>query len=282
MLTTDGKRHIKRYLAGYTPFIAQSIAIGLGNKAEAVGDKKLQFEVERADIALTSYDFVNNKLIFKAPLPEGFAGTIYEAALFSSAVNDEAGEFGSKLISTFDTNEDWVDATTAAQATYVTANSRLGDDSLRHTPAASGTKTDSLSELLLDLSGHSGADLFVFAFNVGNANTSSIRFRFLTDASNYYEFSLGTQTTGYKIVEFAKSAATVTGVPDWEDITEIRVSTTSTAGGASQVDYDGIRIEDTDTINEDYVMVSRELLATPFVKQEGKVQELEFSLDVNV
>ena len=134
----------------------------------------------------------------------------------------------------------------------------------------------------MDLSGYSAADAFVLAFNVGTATTSSVRALFLTDTSNYYTVNFGTPTSGYKIVSVAKGDAVATGTPDWGNITEIRVSTISTAGGASQIDYDGLRIEDTDTVNSDYVLVSRELLTTPFVKQIGMTQEIEFALDVNV
>lgn len=284
MITTDGKLHIKRFLAGQVPAIAQSIAFGVGNRAEAVGDTKLQFEAGRVDIALTSFDFVNNRLIYKAQLPDDFAGSIYEAAIFSVASDDVAGQFGSRLLASFeDDTEDWIDPATGNSASYVTAaTSRIGTASMRQAPAASASETDAMNQLALDLGGYSGNDKFVFAFNVGTANTASIRFRFMTDASNYYDFLLGAQTTGYKVVEAAKSTATVTGAPKWENITEIRVITTSTAGGASAVDFDGIRIEDSDTINPNYVMVAREMLSTPFVKEEGKIQEIEFALDVNV
>jgi hypothetical protein len=283
MIVTNGKIRIKRYLAGYTPVLARSIAFGIGGTAENVNDTKLQFEVGRSDIALIAYDFVNDELIFKADVDAAIGGKIYEAALYSASTNDAAGRFGSRLLTTFDEDlEGWVDATSGVDATYSPTNTRIGTASLNHNPAASGTKTDALSQIFLDFSGNSGADKFVFAFNVNNAFVSSMRFRFLTDASNYYEFALGPQTTGYKIVEATKSSATVTGTPSWDNITEMRVSTTSTSGGAASVDFDGIRIDDEDTLNQDYVMISREVLASPFTKQEGSSQEIEFSLDVNV
>lgn len=281
MLTSEGKNHIRRYLAGWVPSIAQSVAYGIGPKAEASGDTYLQFEVDRADVVLTTYDFVNNKLIFKAEIPSEFAGTIYEVGLFSIPVNQLAGAYGSRLIASFDSeSEPWT--TGGSPATFTTANTRLGLDSLSHTPALSTTTTSQLTELVLDFSGNSGSDKFLFAFNVGNAFTSNVQFRFMTDLSNYYTFSLGAQTSGYKVTEAAKSSATVTGTPTWANITTLQVLTTSTSGGASAVNYDGIRLEDTDTINPEYVMVSRELLGSPFLKEDGKVQECEFTLDVTL
>lgn len=283
MISTEGKTHIKRYLAGYVPSIAQSIAVGIGSKGESVDDTKLQFEVSRADIVLTAFDFTNNRLVFKAPVPEDFGGIIQEVAIYSTSVDGVAGEFGSKLLTTFDSDtEDWNNPTTLADSVFSTGSSRIGNDSLKQNPGAGGSVTDALAELFLDLSGHSNADKFVFAFNVKNAFVSSISFRFLTDSANYYTITLGAQSAGYKIVEAAKSTAVATGSPSWENITEMRVTTNSTAGGNGLVDFDAIRIDDVDTINQDYVMVAREFLSTPFLKQEGKVQEVEFTLDVNV
>lgn len=282
MITTGGKLHIKRALAGYVPAVAQSIAYGIGTKALAVGDTRLQFEVGRADVISTTLDLVNNRIIYKATIPSDVDALISELAIFSAPADAVAGEFASRLISTFDSDtEDWTDSGGTASV-FSTTTSRIGSDSLRQTPAASGSRTDYLNQIALDLSGYSNSDLFIFAFNVGNAFTSSLRFRFLTDASNYYDFTFGAQTTGYKFLELAKSAATATGAPDWSAITAIQVTTNSTAGGASQVDFDGIRIEDVDTINPEYVMVSRSLQAPTFVKEEGKTEDVEFSLGVSV
>ena len=284
MITTDGKAYIKRYLAGFVPNIAQSIAFGLGSKAEAAGDTKLQFEVDRADIVLTSYDFVANKLIFKAPIPDEYAGTIYEVALYSTPSNALAGDYGSRVLTTFDSEtEDWVDLSTLLDSTFTASNIRIGADGLRQAPAASGTKTDTLRDISVDLSGYSGADKFVLALNNGNTNASTIRMRLMTDSTNYYDLVFATNpVAGYQVLELNKSAAAVTGTPSWANITEIRAITIANAGGAAQVDLDGFRIDDADTINSDYVMVSRELLSTPFVKQAGRTQEIEFALDVTV
>lgn len=283
MITLDGKTHIKRYLAGQVPAICQSIAFGAGGKAEVNTDTKLQFEVSRSDVLLVSYDFVNNKLIFKAAVPDDISGKIYEVAIYSLPENVAAGEFQSRMLTTFDSaTETWADSTSGTAATFNATNTRLGADSLRHTPALSTTKTDGMTQVNIDLSGYSAADKFVMAANAGNAFTSAAKALFLTDTSNFYTVNFGALSSGYNIIEVAKSAATATGTPDWGNITELRIATTSTSGGASQVDYDGLRIEDTDTLNSDYVMVSRELLASPYTKGDGTIQEVEFSLDISI
>lgn len=283
MITAAGKQYIKSYLAGIVPNIAQSLAVGVGSSAPADSNTRLQFEVARADITLTSFDFINDKLIFKAPVPEGLGGTLYEVGIFSSSSDTVAGQFGSKVLTSFDpSNEQWINPTTLAPAPYVTGTSRLGSESMRVAAPAGSSLSATAAELALDLSGHSGLDRFNFAFYVTNTYVSSISFRFLTDASNYYTLTINSPSAGYQAVELAKSTATVTGSPDWEKITEMRVIVNSSAGGSGIVDFDGIRIEDVDTINPNYVLVARDILAVPFVKQEGKVQEIEFSLDINI
>jgi hypothetical protein len=136
--------------------------------------------------------------------------------------------------------------------------------------------------LSLDLSGYSSSDSFTFAFNVGNAFTSSIRFRFLTDGANYYDFNFGAQTAGYKINEITKGSATVTGAPSWSNITDIQITTTSTSGGASSVEFDAIRIEDKDAQTLDYILVARKVLAAPVTKVAGMAQDVEFTLDITL
>jgi hypothetical protein len=277
VITTDGKLLIKRYLAKQVGDIGKSIAVGLGPKAEAVGDTSLQFEMARADVTLISYDFVNNKIIFKASIPQELAGKIYEVGLWSLAKNTAAGDFMSRVLTSFDSNSEvW------STGTFQTANARMGADSLRLTPAASTTALSAITDLFIDLSGNSGADKFSIAYYNANANVANFKVRFKTDASNYYTITVTSPATGYQISQVAKSAAVVTGTPNWVNISSVEVEATSGSGGSSSIDFDGIRIEDIDTLNPDYVMVSRELLAAPLTKIEGRVMDIEFSLPVTI
>lgn len=278
MITTNGKLHVKKYLAGIVPVIGASIGYGLGDQAATLGDIDLQFEIDRSDVNLVSYDYVQNKLIFKTNIPETFGGKIYEVGLFSKTGN---GYVSSKMVTTFDSaTETWLTGSSAA--TFASVNTRIGSDSLSHSPAANGSSTSYLSGLNLDFSENPASDTFVFAYNLGNAFTSSIRFRFLTDASNYYDFTVNTaMTAGYKVVSRTKGSAITTGSPNWSSISEIQVTTNSTAGGASAVEFDGVRINDLTIQDPNYVLVARTVV-TPFTKVRGQVQEIEFALDVVV
>lgn len=274
MISTDGKLFIKRALtnAGF----ARSIGVGVGPKVEAVGDTALNFEIIRVDITLISYDFVNGRIVFKGALPQNLSAKIYEVGLWSQLSNIAAGEFNSRALASFDSTEFW------SVGTFQTANARVGVDALRLAPTTSATSTSVLTDLFIDLSGNSAADKLSVAFYNGNANAASVKMRFKTDASNYYTFSIATPPTGYQVTQLAKSTATVTGTPVWNNITALEVEVVAGAGGAAAVDFDGIRIEDIDTLNPDYVMVARELLASPVTKVLGRMQDIEYYLPVTV
>lgn len=277
MITTKGQQHIKRYLAHQVGDIARSISVGAGAISENVGHTALQFEMGRAEIILVSYDYVNDKIVFKASLPQEMSGKIYEVAIWSQTQSSSAGAFTSKLLTSFDSiGEVW------SAGSFQTTNARLGADALRFTPAASATVVAALSDLFLDLSGNSGADLFSVAYYNGNANVANFKIRFKTDNANYYTIQVTSPATGYQISTVAKSAATATGNPSWADITSVEVEVVSGAGGSSAIDFDGLRIEDTDTIDPNYVMVARELLVAPVTKVAGRVMDIEFNLPVTV
>lgn len=278
MITNEGKIHMKRYMAEQVPSIIRSLSLGIGSAAESANDAYLQLETVRSPVHLTSYDFVNNKIVYKAEIPQDYAGIIYEVGGYSLEYNPMAGGYDSRIITNFDSgSEEWLDSG-GNSATFSTSNTRVGTDSLLFSNAASANKTWMLNELELDLSGYSSADLFKFAFNCADANTSAIRVRFKTDGSNYYDFNLGSQTAGYKIVNATKASATTTGTPSWSTITSIEIYSAAGAGGAQTLTFDAIRIEDVDTINLDYVLVARKVLASPITKIEGQAQDIEFSL----
>lgn len=256
--------------------IGGAVGLGIGSASETLGDKRLAFETIRADVTLVTYDYVNDRLIFKASVPAEYGGKIYEVGLWSLSSDNMAGPYGSRNIITFDSTDVW------SAGTLDATNARVGVDALRLSPATSSTVTATKSDILLDFSGNSSSDSFMLAFYANNSFTANVKVRFKTDASNYYEFTVTSPPSGYNIVGLTKSAATVTGTPNWSTINTVEVSATSTAGGGAVVDFDALRIEDTDSYNPDYVLVSRKVLTVPITKVVGKVQEIEYSLAVSL
>lgn len=264
------------------PDIGRAIAVGVGTTPEQLTDTALEYEIGRSTVSLVAYDYTTDRLIFKAPLDESFDGIIHELALYSRE-ESSAGAYGSRLLASFDSDtEFWMQG--VVPATYRVANTRIGNDSVAVTAAASGSVTVTYSDITIDLSGNSAADTMSFAFHTANTNVSSIRYRFKSDASNYYDIIVPSAgiATGFNIKRALKGSATVTGTPNWGTITSLEVTVNATAGGAIDVGLEGIRIEDVDTIDAGYVLVSRVVLDVPFTKVAGRSQEVEFPLGVTI
>jgi hypothetical protein len=277
MITAKGRTFIKRYLAGQAGTVAGALSVGIGATAATLNDTRMQFEFARVPVEVIDYDFVNDQLIFKGTLDEEVGGKIYEVGLWTSEVNAAAGNQESKLITSFDSEtEDWTNET------FDSAVTRIGADSLKHTPAASASSSSVLTGITLDLVDYSSLDTFILAYNVDNSNTSSVKVRLRTNSSNYYEFTVSTPTTGYKFASWQKGTATVVGTPSWADINEVEIVTTATSGGSASVEYDGLRIEDVDSVAPEYGLIARFIPSVPVTKAEGIVQDIEYALPVSI
>lgn len=282
MITDLGKVHIKRFLAGWEPELAQSIAFGVGDSVESSAQDRLDFEIGRTDISLTTYNYLDDKLIFKGVIDELFDGVIYEVGLYASAATESAVG-GSKLILSFDSEtEFWTQA--GLPATYSTSSTRIGNDSLVAAPAASGSVTSTYADLLADLSGYTAADTFSFALYSANANVASIVFKFYTDDANYYTVTVpGAQiASGFNLISIPIAQSVATGAPRWETITKVDATVSATSGGAASVQLEGVRMEDIDNTQTGNILIARTKLAVPFVKLSGTIQEVEFPLGVTI
>lgn len=276
MITSGGKLHIKRYLSRQVGTIGGAVAVGIGSTPVTTSDARLGLEIARADVSLVTYDFTTDRLIFKASIPTEFVGKIYEIGLWSVGMDNMAGNYGSRILAHFESEEQW------DTGTYDATNTRVGTYSLRLSPAAGATAASTRGGGIYDFSGYSSNDAFLLGYYVNNSFASAIRLRLMTDASNYYQFTVSSPPTGYNISTLTKGSAAVTGSPNWSNITSIRLEVTSTGGGAASVDFDALRVEDLDPYNPDYVLVAREVLPTPAVKIAGRPQEIEFAVAVNI
>jgi hypothetical protein len=275
VITTKGETFIKRFLAGQAGALVGAISVGIGDANPTSGDIRLQFEVARVPVDVTSYDFSTDQVVWKGSLDSDLVCGIYEVGIFTSEVNTAAGNQEAKLLTAFESAEGAWDS-----VTYDSSVTRLGADSLKQVATASTSLTNTISGLSLDFSQNSSLDTLTLAYYVGNAFTSSVKIRFRTDASNYYEFTITTPTSGYKFATFTLGTATVTGTPTWSNINDIQVITTATGGGTATTIFDGLRIDDTDTVAPDYGLVARYEPASPVAKVEGVVQDVEYALSV--
>lgn len=273
LLTTQGKQAIMRYLAGNSGAIARSLAVGTGQVAASVGDVRLGFEVARAGVNVVSPDYISQTLVFKATLPQWDEYSIYEVGALTVSNNETYG----KMLLTFDSETELWSA-----GTFQVDTSRIGADALRINAATSATTTSNLPDLFMDVSDYQDSAQFSLAFQPQDANLSSLKIRLKTDAANYFEYSLPTLTTGYKVLSWAKSAMTKVGAPVWDNITSADLVVVAKSTGATNVDFDGLRIDLTLIPNDDYALVSRTVLAAPVVKDALRQMDIEYALDVTV
>jgi hypothetical protein len=272
MITTNGRNIIQRYLARQVPTIGGSIAVGIGSTASTLSDATLNYEALRVPVSLTSFDPVNQRIIFKATLPSDLAGTYYEIGLYSGVFDSS---ISTQMLSFDPSIEAW------SGGSLTTLNSRMGVNSLRLTAAASATTTALLSSVFYDLSGFYDTDVFKIAFNA-DANTATVRLRLRYDASSYYEYSI-TPTTGYNVTSFLRSAMTKTGTTvAWNNITSVEIAVIAKAAGTTNVDFDSLRIENVNVPVIDNLLVARSVLGTPQSKTNVSPMDVEYALDVNI
>ncbi|QNN99146.1 minor tail protein [Streptomyces phage Faust] len=278
LLTTEGKRLILRYLAGQSPSLGGAIGLGVSSVAATVNDVIMGFEIERVPVSLKNADYTNNVVLFKGTIEQDTEFKIYEAGLWSTAANNLSGEFDSRLITTFDLDlEDWTNVTADT-----TAN-RTGPDAVRVDAAISST-TQARLDVDMELSGYSANDTFYLAFSKANNNINTIKLIFedvVSGGSLSLTKTVSSLPTGYNILAFRKGDFVASGTISWDSIT--RMGFDVTAGGtAGYVILDGLRIEDLDTPNQDFVLVSHTVLSSPLVKTSTAPMDVEYALDFNV
>lgn len=277
MLTNQGKLIIKKYHARQVSSIGDTLVLGAGSAAPAASDYRMGFEIARVPVSVFGYDFANNQIVFKGTLPEGIAGTVSEAGLWVASQETNRIDVNTQSFIDFtSSNSNW------STSTWSTDNTFIGAESLLLAGTANGASTTTLSDLQLDFGNNIGTDQFVFAYYNPNTNVTSIKFRFLSDSSNYFEFTK-TSPAGSKLnfEVFSKTSATVVGSPDWSDITSFQVIVNSGATAGS-VYLQGARIEPVVDLNGTSGLVSRSTLTTPFQINPNNIQDFEYRLGLSV
>ncbi|XAO35238.1 minor tail protein [Streptomyces phage Francob] len=278
LITTEGERLILRYLAGQSPSLGAAIGAGVSAVAATVNDTRLGFEVERISVSLRNADYTNSAVVFKGTIEQDVVMNIYEMGLWSSGSNTLSGEFDSRLITTFDLElEEWSNV-----VADTTAN-RTSADSAKISATSSST-TQARLDVELDLSGYSANDTFLLAFSKPDNNITTIKLVFedvIGGGNAILSKTVSALPTGYNVLQFRKGDFTITGTFSWETVT--RMGFDVTAGGTgSYVILDGLRVEDLDTPNQDFVLVSHAILGSPIQKTNVAPMDVEYALEFDV
>jgi len=296
MITKFGKRFLTNYLAGNVAFSAKELAFGIGNTTPNANgnDTRLDFEFYRVPVKFTSIDIAEvsgsfvYKAVFVATIPQDVAGVISEIALYPAS-RTSTNNFDSKFISSFENNvlwEDSIGSNPSIQLNSPTFTSKIGENSvLVQSPSSTATEYKTATGTI-DLSGYSINDSLAIAYNKADANLSKIRVKFYSSTTQYcYIDFTPTSGTGDKIQSatlatlFSNTSATP---PDFKNITNLGVEVTATSGGTTSVYFDGIRINDEDTFDPSYGMISRSVLTggNIITKPSGRQVDVEYKLQL--
>lgn len=273
ILTTEGKRLLLRVLAEQAASLGQAIGVGVSAVAATAADTRLGWEVDRSAIDIKAVDYDNSLVVMKTTLPQNTAYTIYEIGLWSQFTNSLNTETSSRILTTFETDvENWTNFT------LDTTQNRTSRNAMRIDANASTTKI-AVSNVDLDLSGYSSVDQFSVAFYKANNNINTLGLVFESATGVYRKnTTVSSLPVGYNVINLNKGDFVATGTPDWSAITKIDIEVTA-GGTAGYLIMDGIRIEDADTLNPDYALVSRSVLASPLVKTDNSPMDVEYALE---
>lgn len=273
-ITDGGRRVLLRYLAGHVGRFAGAIAVGTSSVLPSRVDTSLGFEFGRAAVNLSTPDFINDQLIFKASMDPALSGYIHELGIFPF-LTEPATDFNSRLLTGFDLNLE----TFAGDMTVNTSNFRIGNSSVQLISPVSTSTGITQSNMLRDFSGFGADDTFSLAYFMNDANVTRLQVRMGTDSTNYWKYDiLSPGPLGYNVATFNKGEMVAVGTPDWSNITQMVYYIISNAGGAATVQFDGLRVNDT-TDYADYALISRAVVAIPFYKTAGKQLDVEYVLE---
>ena len=291
ILTKFGKRYITQYFAGKKASPDKDIAIGIGSTTATVNDTQLNFEFYRSQVNISSVDIQTSTLtgestygvVYKTTIPVDVSGIINELGLFPSTTFGTT-DFASRSISSFEDNLSWTDSLGASPSLVMTSSPKIGAYYLSVDAALSQLK-NYFYDFSLDISGYSTQDSMTLAYYQSDLNLDYIFFRTYDSNNNYYEIRYPAESAvGYKVKSLnlsnLYSSGFASGTPDQTSIVKISIGVKAKSSGATNVLFDGLRINDEDSFRSDYGMISRSVLSPSnlITKSLGKQMDIEYRI----
>lgn len=294
LITKFGKRFITTYLAGNVSFSERDLAIGIGNASDLTlldTNTRLAFEFYRLPVSFGSVDIYTSgtttyAVTYKATIPQDVAGIIKEIGLYPSS-RTSSNNYDSKFLSDFENNREWYDSLNNNPRLLTTPTPRIGAGVIEHR-FNPGDTTSTIKEFKynignLDLSGYSVNDSLTLAFNRENTNSSKIRIKFYSSSSSYFYGDITPPVTGDDIeaISMANVFANQIGTPDISAISTIGIEVTRTSAASTATIYlDGLRINDQDTFDPTFGLISRSILTSPITKVAGRPLDIEYKITI--
>ena len=285
IITRYGKRFLTSFLAGRESFASKSMAFGIDSTAALDTNTRLGFEFYRAPVSFGSTDIqtVNDTttyaVVYKATIPQDVAGFITEVGIYPE-FKESFSSYDSKFIADFDNQLDWTNT-----PLITTADARIGQYLLGMSSNGTSAKEYKTNIQAMDLSGYSVNDTLKLAYVKNDANLQNIIIKFYSSPADYYYVTVTPETgTGYKLSSditlnnlFSNSS---TANVDPTNINQIGIVITPVSAQSTSVSLDGLRINDEDTFDPNFGLISRSVLPTPLVKLAGRQVDVEYRLDL--
>ena len=308
MITKFGKRFLTSYLAGSESFLNKELAFGIGSTApNAKGnDTKLNFEFYRIPVELSSFNVIQNGVdgdgdpvyeyfvTYKSTIPQDVSGVISEIGLYPGG-RQSFNNFDSKFITSFTNEFNWFDGSNnpVSQANTQDSNgaytflSKVSDSMIKVDVTSGQTKEYINSLISDDISGYSINDTISIAYKKADNNVSKIRVKFYSsDLAYYYVDFTPSSGTGDKIQSLSlanlfNNYTASPNLPDPSSIIKIGIETSAT-GGSTTVYFDAIRINDEDTFDPSYGLISRSVLSGGDIiyKTSGRQVDIEYKMQL--
>ena len=300
MITRFGKRFLTNYLAGNADFGQKELAFGIGSSAASEDNTRLNFEFYRVPVTIGSIDITNTgtnespvyvyKAVYQATIPQDVAGVISEIALYPAS-RTSRNNFDSNFLTQFDNNLLWTDSNNGNPQLQINTSelvSKIGENMVYVQTSASTAKEYTTPLGSLDLSGYSVNDSIAIAYKKADNNVSRIRLKFYSSTTQYCFVDFTPEAMGAtpdKIQSttlnnlFSNTSATA---PDFKNIIKLGVEVTANSSGTTTVYFDGIRINDEDTFDANYGMISRSVLTGGNIvtKTSGRQVDIEYKLQL--
>jgi hypothetical protein len=137
----------------------------------------------------------------------------------------------------------------------------------------------------LDISGYSVNDTIRLAYYKYDSNLSNIIIKFYSSDTAYYQVTVSPASgTGNKITSDILIGTLLSGAtnpsPDPTSITKIGIVITPTSGNNTSVGMDALRVNDEDTFDATFGLISRSVLSTTLNKLAGRQVDVEYRLDL--
>jgi hypothetical protein len=294
VITKFGARYLTNLIAGNIPTFKLDMAFGVDSTAATNNDTRLGFEFYRLPVVFGSTDIqtANNittySVVYKTTLPQDVVGRINEIGIYP-ATRSSINNFDSKYISDFDDALAWTDSG-SVNPSLDTTNYKIGGNLLNFTTLSGTSMEYKCSIVPLDLSGYSVNDDIRIAFYKNDNNLSSLKIRLYSDSTKYYEKTLTATEygsgSGYKLPaaftlgDLYSSSTNSATAPDKTNINQIGIIIAA-SGGNTTVGMDGLRINDQDTFDPTFGLISRSVVSPQLDKVGGRPVDVEYRLDLD-